>query len=286
MKLYPIGQIESGQDGAIWGGYLFRFSTHGLCSVYRLQDCPQVAEAAWPAIAAFLLDKAEVLMPHSNSTMFGKEYFCRGDEFPLLYSNIYNSYAGAADPMKGVTCVYRIWREGSAFRSALVQIIQAGFVEDSLWRSGSQPDIRPYGNFVIDREQDRYYAFTMRDADSTTRYFAFPLPRLCDGAFDEAYGVNRVVLRAEDILAQFDCAYHRFVQGAVCHGGRIYSLEGFTDSKENPPAIRIVDPRAQALVETHLFAEFGLRVEPEMIDFDGDTCYYGDSHGNVYRLAL
>ena len=32
------------------------------------------------------------------------------------------------------------------------------------------------------------------------------------------------------------------------------------------------------------FKDFGTDVEPEMIDFDNDTCYYTDHHGNMYKL--
>ena len=31
--------------------------------------------------------------------------------------------------------------------------------------------------------------------------------------------------------------------------------------------------------------DYGLNIEPEMIDFEGDTCYYTDHNGNVYNLV-
>ena len=124
----------------------------------------------------------------------------------------------------------------------------------------------------------------MRDKDQTTRYFSFPLPSLSDGIWEEGLGVRRVVLGEADILSRFDCEYHRYVQGACFHKGLIYSLEGFTEDKSNPPAIRIIDTENGVQREKWLFEEWGLSVEPEMIDFDGDIGYYGDAHGGLYRL--
>ena len=210
------------------------------------------------------------------------------DEFPLLYSNIYNTYARRDNPLMGVCCVYRIQRNGTGFASTLVQLIEIGFVSDSsLWCSaGEQPDIRPYGNFVVDRENGKYYGFTMRDATQSTRYFSFRLPALTDGERDEKYGVKKVVLQPSDILASFDCPYHHFVQGACIHGDKLYSLEGFTKNGENPPAIRVIDLQNKRQELYMPFADLGLEVEPELIDFCGDVCYYGDRHGNLYNLSF
>ena len=32
--------------------------------------------------------------------------------------------------------------------------------------------------------------------------------------------------------------------------------------------------------------DYGANVEPEMIDFDGDVCYYTNNHGDVYTLSF
>jgi hypothetical protein len=32
------------------------------------------------------------------------------------------------------------------------------------------------------------------------------------------------------------------------------------------------------------FEDYGLSIEPELIDFVGDTCYYCDHSGNVYTI--
>ena len=95
MRIKQIGKTAGGQDGAIWGQELFRFDHEGNCIVYNLQD-------DFREIGRFTLDKNEILCPHSNAVMFGCEYYETGDEYPLLYTNIYNNYAKAENPMRGV----------------------------------------------------------------------------------------------------------------------------------------------------------------------------------------
>ena len=285
MKIKQIAKIKDGQDGAVWGNYLFRFDAVGHCYVYDLKDLEQACGEECQYIGEFCLDKADKIKPHSNAVMFGKEYYSADDEFPLLYTNIYNNYAKDGNTMKGVCLVYRLQRNETKFLTTLVQIIEIGFADNSdYWLSKGQDDIRPYGNFTIDPEKGIYYAFTMRDESSTTRYFSFNLPKVSDGNADSEYGVTRVVLSISDIIEYFDCEYHRFVQGAAFYKGKIYSLEGFTESEENPPAMRIIDVNGKKQEKAVLFADFGLSIEPEMIDFYNDVCYYGDNHGNLYTI--
>ena len=94
MKMNKIGKIAGGQDGAIWGDLLFRFQNHGGCYVYDLNNLEELAR--------FRLDGTDAWMPHSNAVMFGSEYFAEGDEFPLLYTNVYNTYAKEEDRREGV----------------------------------------------------------------------------------------------------------------------------------------------------------------------------------------
>lgn len=268
MKMNQIGKIAGGQDGAIWGNLLFRFQNHGQCYVYDLKTLEEMTQ--------FTLEDTDTWMPHSNAVTFGSEYFAEGDEFPLLYTNVYNTYAKEEDRREGVCCVYRITRSGDSFRGQLVQTIAIGFTKDAnLWCSEGG-DIRPYGNFVVDREKGIYYGFTMRDEAQVTPYFAFPLPTLAQG--------KEVVLNAEDILFSFDCAYHRFVQGGCVHKGMIFSLEGFTNDGKNVPAIRIIDPEKKQQLCYVATAEYGMPHEPEMIDFCGDTCYCSDCDGNLFII--
>lgn len=281
MRIKQIGKTAGGQDGAIWGQELFRFDHEGNCIVYNLQD-------DFREIGRFTLDKNEILCPHSNAVMFGCEYYETGDEYPLLYTNIYNNYAKAVNPMRGVCCVYRLCRTAEGFTTTLVQLIQIGFVEDSrYWRSSDDAeDIRPYGNFAIDRDAGIYYGFTMRDACRTTRYFSFKMPKLADGVVDETYGVKKVTLQVSDVLDYFDCDYHKFIQGACTHGGKIYSVEGFNDDPNTLAAIRVIDPTQKKQLLYKPFTEFGTSVEPEFIDFHGEACIYSDAHGNLYTIEF
>lgn len=269
MKFIKIGEIAVGQDGAVWNRLLFRFDHSGNCHVYDLASLEQVAR--------FCLDDTQAWMPHSNAVMFGCEYFSPEDEFPLLYTNVYNTYANEEDRREGVCCVYRITRQGDSFRGQLVQTITVGFAKDeSLWRSAGD-DFRPYGNFAIDREKGIYYGFTMRDASHTTPYFAFRLPKLSQGP--------SVILTKADVLFSFDCPYHCLLQGACTYKGKIFSVEGgcLVDSRHRP-ALRIIDPEKRQQLCYEILEQYGVVHEPEFIDFWEDSCYYGDAHGNLYRI--
>ena len=284
MKITKIGNICTGQDGAAWGPFLFRFKSDASCCVYVPDRLAQNEEGTQPC-AQFRLDSAELLMPHSNAVSFGCEYAEEGDEFPLLYTNVYNSYAKETNRREGTCCVYRLWREGTAFHTELRQVIQIGFTGDrTLWRSAQGEDVRPYGNFVIDRACGLYYGFTMRDEEQKTRYFAFSLPKLCDGQWDERIGARVVTLTPDNILYWFDCPYQHYLQGACVHGGRIYSLEGFTDDPKNPPMLRVVDLQRREQIASVALQEWGLTVEPELIAFCGDSAVYADHDGSVYQI--
>jgi len=286
MIIKYIGKIaDKRQDGAIWNGFLFSFNHCGECVVYDLKR--KIREDNLSVFSEFVLDRADEIVPHSNSVSFGKEYYDKNDEFPLLYTNIYNNYANSQDKMKGVTLVYRIQRNDAVFKSTLVQIIEIGFSEDeTYWKSAGTDDIRPYGNFAIDRKCGVYYAFTMRDESKTTRYFSFDLPKVSDGVNDEKFDVKRKVLNIEDIKEYFDCDYHHFMQGATFYDGKIYSAEGFTNSDDNPPAMRVIDTNLKKETKFIDFVKTGYKIEPELIDFDGDRSFYSDHKGNLYEIEF
>lgn len=264
----PLGNICKGQDGVIYDGCLLRFDSKGGCRVYDLQTLTE--------LSAFTLDKADILCPHSNSVSL------RGD---ILYTNLYNTYAKEADRREGVCCAYRIRRENGAFATELVQVIRVGFVKTPLWQSENGQDVRPYGNFVV--ESDRLYAFVMRDESQTTRFFRFALPDITAGEPDEIWGVPVVTLSETDIQQQFDECYVNYMQGAICHNGLIYSVEGFSHPNDRGrPALRIFDTLAEKQVFFADLVEYGLLNEPELIDvFDG-CLYYCDHAGSVCRLGF
>lgn len=287
MEIKQVAKMLRGQDGVIWGNELFRFEPNGECVVYNLLDIDKDKLTELVPFCSFYLDKSDLIAPHSNAVFWGSDYFDPDDEFPLLYSNIYNNYAKREDKLMGVCCVYRLQRDGNSFKTTFVQLIQIGFTEDtSLWKA--YPDhhgVRPYGNFVIDRDDKYFYAFVMRNETLGTRYFKFKIPALSDGEFDAVYGVNKVILQPDDICDMFDCPYHRFIQGATSRDGKIYSTEGFA-SEEDRPVIRVIDLKKKCQ-EIYLdLWENGYKVEAEMIDFYGDVCYYSDADGHLYSLEF
>lgn len=285
MKLKHIAQMCPGQDGAFFGDFMFRFDTRGNGIVYdaRVLDTADTAIADLPVIARFSMNAGDAVIPHCNAVVFGCEYAAEGDEFPLLYANVYNNCAKEKNRREGTCCVYRLQRSGTEFSVTLVQMIRIGFVHTPLWESeGDIQDVRPYGNFVIDREKRLLHVFTMRDAERVTRYFTFPLPRLAEGEPDPETGVQTVVLTETDLQDFFDTEYHLFIQGACCEGGLIYSSEGFNEKVH--PSLRVISPaeKKQLLhVDLTTLGEVG---EAECIDFRGGRCYYSDGHGKVFLV--
>ena len=122
IRLTQLGTISSGQDGAIYNGYIFRFNQAGLCRVFCLSTLEKIAE--------FTLEKADLLVPHSNSVCFGPNRWEEDDEFPIIYTNIYNNYSSCENRLEGVCCAYRIVRDGTQFTSQLLQVIQV--IDDTL----------------------------------------------------------------------------------------------------------------------------------------------------------
>lgn len=289
MNIKRIGSMGWGaQDGAIWGDFLFRFDHAGHCRVYdaKALDIDSDEDVVLPQIAAFSLNPDDAVIPHCNAVTFGGTYFEAGDEFPLLYANVYNNYAKAEDRRVGMCCVYRLQRAGLDFRTTFVQLLKIGFAEEKgLWLSdGDIADVRPYGNFVVDREAGLLHVFVMRDGDRTTRYFTFRLPDVSAGTVSDEYGVPVAVLERADILSYFDTPYHLYIQGACCHNGLIYSSEGF--NADIQPSLRIIDPTEKQQIEYTNLAELGYPTEAEWIDFRGERCYYSDGVGDLFEVIF
>ena len=254
-----LGNIAKGQDGIIYDGCLLRFDSKGNCRVYDLQTLTE--------LSTFTLDKADILTPHSNSVSI------RGD---ILYTNLYNTYAKETDRKEGICCAYRITREGNTFHTELVQTIRVGFADTSLWQSENRQDVRPYGNFLV--EKDTLHAFVMRDESHSTRFFRFALPPISE---------PEKILTPADIESQFDECYVNYMQGAICVDGLIYSTEGFNHPNDRGrPALRVFDTNKQKQVFFADLVEYGLLNEPEWIDYHKGSMYYADHAGNVYRLAF
>ena len=54
----------------------------------------------------------------------------------------------------------------------------------------------------------------------------------------------------------------------------------------NHPAIRIVDMDAGKQLQYFDLCALGKMLEPEMMDFAGDTLYYMDVEGNAYAVSF
>lgn len=288
MRLEPIGKIIGGQDGAIYKDTLFRIENDGVMTIYDLDTVIGAKGDTAEPIATTYLDRRDEICPHSNSVCFGNIFFSPEDEFPLLYSNIYNNYAKTEDPMRGVCCVYRVERKESSFTTTLVQLISIGFTEDpTLWKMSEETHgARPYGNFSVDCDRGLYLAFVMREEAEGTRYFSFRLPKVGEGIPHKKYGVDHVILTPEDIIEYFDCEHHIYVQGACCHEGKVYSLEGFTNRPGKPPVLRIIDTLEKKQIAYADLTELGSPIEPELIDFRGNKCYMADVRGNFFEVVL
>ena len=289
MKFTKVGKVQSGQDVTAFGGYLFAFidrDPRGNCAVYEMKTFLAAGGAEPEPICRFRLDKFDLLSTHNNAVFFGKEYYEAGDEFPILYSNVYNNYQKCEQRHEGTLCAYRLTREGNEFKSEMVQVIKIGFVEDiSLWKSApGTVDVRPYGNFAMDNESGKLYAFVMRNLTESTRYFAFDAPSVHEGEVDPVLGVKTKVLEASDIDYYFDLEYHKGIQGACTHNGKIYSVEGGCLVHTRTAALRIINPEKKLQEEYVDLVEYGIVEEPEGIVFDGDVCYFVAGHGDTYVI--
>ena len=278
MQAQQVGTISMGQDGAIANGVLFRCETDGIITAFDLETLSP--------LAAFRPAGQDAWVPHSNCCFFGHAKAAEEDDFPLFYTNVYNTYQNSPDRREGVLLAYRIMRRGTAFSAALWQIIRIGFVEDrTKWKSlPGTGDVRPYGNFVEDTATHTLYAFTMRDRERVTRFFSFPMPAPDEG--EERDGTRTVVLQPEDIRGCFDTPYQEFLQGGCCRNGVLYSLEGFGDGTAVPGRLRRIDLAAQRETDCILLHDCGLTEEPEWIAFAGDDCYFSDATNQLYRLTF
>ena len=283
MQISQLSKILPGQDGAIFGDRLFRFTSNARGYLYNIIS--ENGELSFELVNEFTLDKADILMPHSNAVFFGTEYYAPGDEFPVLYTNIYNSYPSMPERC-GVLCAYRIRIVDGAVETELVQVLKVGFTDNkALWRSEAEKgDVRPYGNFAMDKENARIYAFTMRDLPKTTAYFAFNAPSVKDGVYSQEIDATVYTFTEKDIVSSFEDEYTKYMQGAIIHKGILYSVEGFTSSEVNVPAIRRIDLLQKKQIDYVNLTAAGYPIEPEFIDFYGEECIYIDASGNVFKM--
>ena len=278
-----VMKIGFWQEGAIFDGKLFALDHAGSGKVYDIYNKTQ--------IASYSLDNLGAINPHGNSVCFSSQYYAAGDKYPLLYVNVYNNYKNENDRKEGYCCVYRLTENGKNFTTKLVQVIRIGFTENlNFWKSlSNNGDVRPYGNFVVDSDNNDLYAYVMRDATGKTRFFKFDLPTLSDGTYNSSYGCNLVTLGQSDIKDQFDLAYFNYIQGCDYLNGKIISVEGFNNGESGAePAVRIIDLKTKTLTKTVYPRSAGLINEPEVLAVDPDTwkVYYGASDGTLRILTF
>jgi hypothetical protein len=278
FEVTDVASIGSWQDGAIWNGRLFVLNGAGNGSVVDVKTGGK--------LAAFTLDGCDVLKPHANSVCFGSTFFAPGDKYPLLYVNIYNNYASSEDRKEGTCCVYRILEKDGVFTTELVQVIRIGFVEDlTLWKSKeNNGDVRPYGNFVVDTDAHKLYAFVMRDAEKVIRFFRFDLPGLEEGSYSAEYGCNLVTLNPENIENQFDIGEYSYLQGCCYSNGKILFVGDFGGDAP----LRVVDLAQQKVTHTYKLGQAGCRAEPEVLCVDprDGKLYYAAADGILRIVTL
>lgn len=263
------------QDGAVFKHYLFKFHSNGDFAVYSMNTETLLGTGS--------LERSAFLKMHSNSVCFGS-FFSYSDSFPLLYSNVYNSYSAEIEKNLGTVGVYRL---GIGYSNLLVQVIRIGFTDTELWRSSKGSDRSPYGNFVVDPENNRIWFFVTRDETATTRFFCFDLPKVGSGTFDINTATMTTVLTEDDIIDMFDVPYSYYLQGACLHDGKIYSTEGM-GTGVNPTVIRVIDLENRCEDSVVDLQDSGLMKEAELIDYWKDGKFiYGDYKGvNYPKTAL
>ena len=259
------------QDGTVYKQNLFKFHSDGFCQVYSL--------TTHSLVSSFTLDRSNAVKMHSNAVCLGP-FLSRTDMFPLIYSNVYNSYSSELDKKKGTVGVYKLLFNGNSYSSMLIQLIRIGFADDrELWMSPVGSDRSPYGNAVVDPIENKIWFFVTRDANQTTRFYCFNLPKPGTGEFDPVSGVNVYTLTADEIICMFDVPYSFYLQGACLHDGKIYSLEGMGKAA-NPTGIRVIDLE-HGIEDSFVDLQgCGLERESELIDYWKDGIFiYGDYKG-------
>ena len=202
-----------------------------------------------------------------------------------VYSNVYNNYSSQSDKHIGECCVYEVHGAANVWANSLVQVLKVGFINDlDHWPAASES--RPYGNFLVDEENECLYVYVMYSSKKQTYWYKFDLPDVSDGVWDEDYDCYVKTLKITDVKDQWTTPLQNYVQGACVHDGLIWSTEGFSaTSGTNLARMRIVDPSRKSQIAVFNFYADGDPVEPEFIDFYNGRCYYG-SVKQMYMLEL
>lgn len=266
LKYNRINGVSGyGQDGAIYNHTMFNFDSQGNFKVYNLLNNSLIGSAQ--------LDQYDTIKPHNNCVCFGNEFCNENDNYPLLYTNAYNN----TSLPKGTCYVHRINEEEidsqRIFTTELKQTITIGFTDDEIWSTGTE-DIRPYGNFLVDTDNNYLYVYTLRNRDKKTRIFKFNLPKLEDG--------ENITLNKADIIEYFDVEYFPYIQGGICYNGKLFISSGMNTAIRNSSALHIINPYSKK--EESYINISTLMNEPEIVEIYAGNLLVGQ--GNIYEFEF
>lgn len=239
------GLNMAGQDSAIASdGHIMTFTNNGYYQVLDISGQQIKSQTA--------LDQQATIAPHSNCAFFGTEKYDADDLYPLVYTNAYNT----AGLPKGTFYAYRLKND---LTTEFLQTIKIGFTEENIWTGGGT-NVRPYGNFLMDTDNGKLYAYTMIDNLNVTRFFRFSMPALSAG------GV--VTLQESDIEDYFDVPYFYYIQGGCYYKGKIYASCGFTANDCKLYVVDLTEKKATSIVPLGGFVG-----EPETVFAYKDELY-------------
>lgn len=251
------GLNMGGQDSAIASdGNIITFNTTGYYKVINISGQEMKAQTA--------LDQQTTIAPHSNCVFFGTEKYDADDTYPIIYTNAYNT----SGLPKGAFYAYRLKND---LTTTFLQTIKIGFTEEDIWTGGSS-NVRPYGNFLMDTDNGKLYAYTMIDNLHVTRFFRFSMPELSDGA--------TVTLQESDIEDYFDVPYFYYIQGGCYYNGKIYASCGFTSSDCKLYVVDLTEKKVTSTVPLGGFVG-----EPETVFAYKDELYVS-SGAKLYKLKF
>ena len=250
------GLVNNGQDSACYGDNYITFNSNGYYKMYTMNGDLLKASTA--------LDQVATIAPHANSVCFGTERYDSGDTYPLLYVNAYNNTSLPT----GACYVYRLLND---MTTSLQQTILIDFANDPIW-AGDGHSVRPYGNFVVDTDNNKLYAYVMIDSLNVTRFFKFDLPSLSDGAI--------VRLTTADIEEYFDIDWMYYMQGVCYYNGKIYATCGFSVSDCKLYVVDLTSKKATSVVPMGGFVG-----EPESAIVYDDTLYVS-STSKFFKLQF
>lgn len=251
------GLKMAGQDSAIASdGHIICFDHDGHYKVMNIygQELKPLTD----------LDNRAVINPHSNCAFFGTEKYDADDLYPIVYTNAYNTVGLP----QGTFYAYRLKND---LTTTFLQTIKIGFTDSNIWTGGGA-NVRPYGNFLMDTDNNKLYAYTMIDNLHVTRFFKFSMPSISDGA--------EVVLQESDIEDYFDVDYFYYIQGGCYYNGKIYASCGFTSSD---CMLYAVDLNSKSI--TSRIPLGGFVGEPETVFIYNDELYVS-SGTSLYELKF